>query len=100
MHEKGIIAHVNLKTSEAERQRRSMLIFGTTNMGDKQREHDTKVKGKKERIKLEIQNRTCTGKLFLHPEEQFLSIWDVAMLFVIGYSCFTSAYYLAFKMTS
>jgi len=38
--------------------------------------------------------------LFLHPEDQFLSIFDVFMLFIIGYSCFTSAYYLTFHMTT
>lgn len=38
-------------------------------------------------------------KLFLDSEESFLGTWDVFMLGIIGYSCFTSAYYLAFAMT-
>lgn len=35
----------------------------------------------------------------LHSEDSFLGTWDVFMLGIIGYSCFTSAYYLTFKMT-
>jgi hypothetical protein len=35
----------------------------------------------------------------LHPEENFLSVWDVFMLGIIGYSCFTSAFFLGYHMT-
>ena len=34
---------------------------------------------------------------FLDPEKRFLNIFDTYMLLVIAYSCFTSAYYVAFS---
>ena len=45
-------------------------------------------------------NKKCFDKMYLHPEDQFLSIFDIVMLIIIGYSCFTSAYYLTFHMTT
>lgn len=44
--------------------------------------------------------KTCTEKMFLHPDGRFLSVFDVFMLGIIGYSCFTSAYYICFNMTT
>ena len=36
-------------------------------------------------------------QLFLKPEGRILNTFDTYMLFIIGYSCFTSAYYVAFS---
>jgi len=87
---------MNKKTSEVERQRRSMLVYGTSNMADKSAELEFKNQAKIDKVQREVLGRSCTDKLFLNPEDTFLSIWDVFMLGVIGYSCFTSAYYLAY----
>lgn len=36
-------------------------------------------------------------RLFLRPEDQLLQVYDTYMLLVIAYSCFTSAYFVAFS---
>ena len=36
-------------------------------------------------------------RLFFSPENKYLNIFDTYMLIIIAYSCFTSAYYVAFS---
>lgn len=88
------------KNNEGERKRRSLLVYGTSNMGEKKQELIMKRRTQVDKAKARNTGRSFKEKLFLHPEEGFLSVWDVTMLAIIGYSCFTSAYYLGYKMTT
>lgn len=44
-----------------------------------------------------IVQKSWKDYFFLDPEKRFLNIFDTYMLLVIAYSCFTSAYYVAFS---
>ena len=76
-----------------------MLIYGNINMQEKKAEQEARKKAKVKKLALKEKQKTFKERLFLHPEGRFLSVWDVFMLIIIGYSCFTSAYYIGFHMT-
>ena len=42
--------------------------------------------------------KTCKESLVISHESKWKSYFDVVILFMVGYSCFTSIYYLAFSM--
>ena len=59
----------------------------------------TKIKFTKDLKRLKQEKMTCKDKMFLHPDGSFLGVFDIILLFIIGYSCITSAYYITFHMT-
>ena len=58
-----------------------------SNQNEEQAVQDKQEKEKKKEL-------TCKEKLFI-PHKPFLPFWDGAMLVVIAYSCFSSAYFAA-----
>jgi hypothetical protein len=54
-------------------------------------------KKKKNKAEQEENKRPFKDHFFIHPSNQFLQAFENYMLFVIAYSCFTSAYYVAFS---
>jgi hypothetical protein len=91
--------------------RRSMLIYGTTDMNKKlyeiTRKRNTEIRRRlhnqnEEQLQQEKKEeerkpkKTFKEKLFIQPKP-FLPFWDGAMLVIIAYSCFSSAYYAAIE---
>lgn len=48
-------------------------------------------------MKQEVQARPFKDRLFIESNSKFIQLFDTYMLLVIAYSCFTSAYYIAFS---
>ena len=91
---------------EREKQRRSDLIYGTTDMKTKlferaqkerkQRRVSDAAESQKESKETIKAKKTWRERLLLHPGDRLLSTFDALMMIIIAYSCFLSAYYAAF----
>ena len=96
---------------EKEKKRRSMLIYGTTDMKTKlfeksnieskkrrkgQKVADSSEQGKEDNEKKEKEN--WKDHFFINPkEDKAITYFDSLMLIVIAYSCFMSMYFAAFE---
>lgn len=46
----------------------------------------------------DLEQRDCKSKLIIRQNSQWKAIFDVWMLGLVGYSCFTTIFYVAFGM--
>ena len=107
---------------EREKQRKSMLIFGTQDMKKKLFERENRKQNKKnggasynnaqapggrsvgnrngnsnQSDDGQKQKRSCKERMKFVPRSPFLTFWDGVMLAIIVYSCFSSMYFAAIE---
>jgi len=91
---------------ERIKQRKSMLIYGSKDMGKKLFDRENRLKNIK--FKLTANKRSnsengaktstsCKDRMKWSAKSPFLNFWDGFMLIVIVYSCFTSMYFAAIE---
>ena len=110
---------------EKEKQRRSMLIFGTQDMKKKLFERENQKHNKQNNVGHvnsnnsqsqvgrslanrsgpsnqssddgQKQKKSCKERMKFVPRSPFLTFWDGVMLAIIVYSCFSSMYFAAIE---
>jgi hypothetical protein len=92
-----VLFSLQKKKEQIEVKKNLQSVVDKTDRREKTLKNDDKPKEQKDREKLTKTNTKFKDNFLFEPKHSLMKFYDTYMLLVIGFSCFSSAYYCAFE---